>query len=134
MNLVRIGRKVVPWLPVVLWMAVIFYLSAQPELPHHPEALIDLVIKKLGHMAEYAILAALAVWSLRRGTPSTEARAFLWALLLAASYAVTDEMHQYFVPGRNPQPLDVGFDVLGACLGLLFISKIMLAAKGLPTH
>jgi VanZ family protein len=134
MNSARIGRKVVPWLPVVLWMAVIFYLSGQRDLPHHPEALIDLVIKKLGHMAEYTVLAVLAVWALRHGTPSTERRAFLWALVLAASYAVTDEIHQYFVPGRNPQPLDVGFDVLGACLGLLFISKVMLAAKGLPTH
>ena len=134
MNSVRIGRKVVPWLPVVLWMAVIFYLSAQPDLPHHPEALIDLVIKKLGHMAEYAVLAALAVWALRHGAPSTERRAVLWALLLAASYAVTDEMHQYFVPGRNPQPLDVGFDALGACLGLLLLSKVVQAAKGPPAH
>lgn len=134
MNSARIGRKVVPWLPVVLWMAVIFYLSAQPDLPHHPQGLIDLVIKKLGHMAEYAVLAVLAVWALRHGAPLIERRAFLWALVLAASYAVTDEMHQYFVPGRNPQPLDVGFDVLGACLGLLFISKVMLAAKGLSTR
>jgi VanZ family protein len=122
------------WLPLVLWMGVIFYFSAQPDLPHLPEALIDLVIKKLGHMAEYAVLAALAVWALRQSASATERRAFVWALLVAGSYAVSDEMHQYFVPGRNPQPLDVGFDVLGACLGLLLLSRVLPSGKGPPTR
>ncbi len=135
MNSVRMGRKVIPWLPVVLWMGVIFYFSAQPDLPHLPDALIDLVIKKLGHMAEYAVLAALAVWALGHSAPPSERRAFLWAVLVAGSYAVTDELHQCFVPGRNAQPLDVGFDVLGACLGLLLLSRVVPAGKkGPPTR
>jgi VanZ family protein len=134
MNTVRAARKVVPWLPAVVWMAVIFYLSAQPDLPHHSVALIDLVVKKAGHMAEYAILAALAFWAARRGALSAAKRAFLWALLVAASYAVTDEMHQYFVPGRDARLLDVGFDVLGACVGLLVISRVVQAAKGPAAH
>ena len=134
MNSVRIARRVVPWLPAVGWMAVIFYLSAQPELPHHSEAQIDLVIKKVGHMVEYAILAALALWAARRGGSTTAKRAFLWALLIAVSYAVTDEIHQYFVPGRNPRALDVGFDVVGACVGLLVVSRVVRVAKEPPAR
>ena len=63
----RFGRKAIRWLPAVVWMAAIFYLSAQPDLPHHPEATMDLIIKKLGHMLEYGILAALTLWALRGG-------------------------------------------------------------------
>ena len=125
MNLSRAGKTVFRWLLVVLWMGVIFFLSHQPDLPHHPEAILDVIIKKLGHMAEYAVLAALAWWAWRRVGGTTSARAFLYAFVLAVAYAVSDEGHQYFVPGRNPQFLDVGFDVLGAGLSLLTIRRIL---------
>lgn len=113
------------WLLVLLWMGVIFFLSHQPDLPHHPEAILDVIIKKLGHMAEYAVLAALAWWAWRRVGGTTSTRAFLYAFVLAVLYAASDEGHQYLVPGRNPQLLDVGFDVLGAGLSLLTIRRIL---------
>lgn len=125
MNLSRTGGTVFRWLLVLLWMGVIFFLSHQPDLPHHPEAILDVIIKKLGHMAEYAVLAALAWWAWRRVGGTTSTRAFLYAFVLAVLYAASDEGHQYLVPGRNPQLLDVGFDVLGAGLSLLTIRRIL---------
>jgi VanZ family protein len=125
MNLSPTGGTVFRWFVVFLWMGVIFFLSHQPDLPHHPEAILDLIIKKSAHMAEYAILAALAWWAFRRIAGTTSTRAFVYAFVLAALYAVSDEGHQYLVPGRNPQLLDVGFDVLGAVLSLLIIRRIL---------
>jgi VanZ family protein len=134
MNGASAGRRAVRWLPAVLWMVVIFYLSAQPDLPHHPEAMMDVIIKKLGHVVEYGILAGLALWALRGDSRPTPSYRFWWALAIAGLYAVSDETHQYFVPGRNPRPMDVGFDLLGACLALAFIAKLLRVGKAPPAH
>jgi len=132
MSALHIGRKAICWLPVLLWMAAMFYLSAQPDLPHHPEAMMDLIIKKLGHMVEYGILAGLALWALRCGGQATTTGHLLRAFAIAGLYAISDEVHQYFVPGRTPRPLDVGFDVLGAFLALLVMGSVLRAREGLP--
>lgn len=66
-------------------------------------------------MLGYALLALSFAWGLG-GKPKT---AWL-ALLLAVLYAISDEFHQTFVPGRNGTPVDVAIDSLGASLGLLF--------------
>jgi VanZ family protein len=129
MSVNRTVRKALCWLVAVLWMGVIFYLSAQPDLPHHPEAALDVVIKKLGHVTEYGVLAALAWWALRDDRDAASWRAFLLAFGVAALYAISDETHQYFVPGRNPQPVDVGFDVAGAALSMLVIRRVLHIAE-----
>ena len=131
MSAAHLGWRAVRWLPVLLWMAVIFCLSAQPDLPHHPEALIDVVVKKLSHMAEYGILAALAFWALGSTSSSISRSRFVCAFVLAALYAVSDEVHQGFVPGRDSRSLDVGFDVAGAALAL-FAMFMVRRARQLP--
>jgi VanZ family protein len=110
-------------------MAVIFCLSAQHDLPHYPEALIDLIVKKLSHMAEYGILAALSLWALGGRSPAIPRSHFLCAFALTALYAASDELHQRFVPGRGPQLLDVGFDVVGAVVGLSATSMVWRARR-----
>ncbi len=129
MSVKRTGRRALRWLVVVLWMGAIFYLSAQADLPHHPEAALDVVIKKLAHVTEYGVLVALAWWAWRDGHDVASWRAFLFAFGLAALYAISDEAHQYFVPGRNPQPVDVGFDVLGSALSVLLIRRVFHIAE-----
>ena len=98
-----------PFLPALLWMALIFFLSAQPKLPGPPDPLLDLLLKKTAHLLAYAVLALL--WR-RAGMRPTVA----W--LLAALYGVSDELHQAFVPGRHARVLDVGIDALGAGLAV----------------
>ena len=85
------------WLPVVAWAAVIFALSSIPSLGTGLGTW-DLLLRKLAHAAEYAVLGALLVRALGRA-----------ALAVAAGvlYAVTDEVHQTFVPGREGAVLDV---------------------------
>ncbi|GBD09991.1 hypothetical protein HRbin22_02254 [Candidatus Thermoflexus japonica] len=106
---------VVRWGLTLLWMAVIFFLSAQPHLPQAPEPWLDTLLKKTAHGLEYAILAVLARWTLRaHGTPHAGRWAWGWAVL----YALTDEAHQMLIPGRHPSGWDVGIDALGAAIGL----------------
>jgi VanZ family protein len=103
-------RRTAPggWLPVVAWASVIFAFSSVPSLGTDLGTW-DLVLRKLAHLAEYALLGLLlARWVRRPGV----------ALTLAAAYAVTDEVHQTFVEGRHGAPLDVGIDTLGALAGV----------------
>jgi VanZ family protein len=129
MRAAHLGRGAARWLPVFLWMAVIFCLSAQPDLPHYPEAAIDLIVKKLSHMAEYGILAALSLWALGGPSSAIPKSHLLCAFALTALYAASDELHQRFVPGRDSQLLDVGFDVAGAVLALFAMSKVRRARQ-----
>ena len=84
------GPRARLWLPVVAWAALIFAFSSVPDLGTGLGGW-DLVLRKLAHAAEYAVLGALLV----RAT----GRAGL-AFALGALYAVSDEVHQSFVPGR----------------------------------
>lgn len=126
-----IGR----WAPVALWAAVIFVAStswfAGPRteaallpflawlLPRADVRTLETVhaaIRKLGHFTEYLILGLLIVRALRdrRGWQLHHA---LLAVALATTYAVTDELHQHFVPGRTAAAGDVAIDALGAIGG-----------------
>ncbi len=102
------------WLPAVLTMAVIFWFSSQPsnELPNF--GLMDLIIKKSGHVFEYAVLAFWVWYALDF---RKDRRWLVW--LIAILYAATDEYHQSFVVGRYPSVWDVViFDNVGALISL----------------
>lgn len=110
------------WLPVVLWMGLIFFLSSQPHLPRYSHRLIDFVLKKGAHLIEYAALAFL----LHRAVGDEGGR---WALLIGGLYVLSDEFHQSFVPGRNAELSDVAIDIAGVILGL-YVAKMVISPKG----
>jgi VanZ family protein len=97
------------WAPVVAWAAVIFALSSLSDLGTGLGTW-DLVLRKIGHAAEFALLGALLARALRRGT---------LAFALGVAYAVSDEVHQHFVPGRVGAWYDVLIDAVGVALGVL---------------
>jgi VanZ family protein len=101
------------WLPVAAWMGVIFYLSAQPDLPHVDSGLLGKLISCGAHALEFGVLAVLLARAMD-GQP----RALLIAFVVAVLYGVSDEFHQSFVPGRTPDVLDLVCDGLGAAVGL----------------
>lgn len=101
------------WLPVVLWMGLIFYLSARPSTTYPP---MPLWVQKSVHLTEYAVLALLLFRALGGGRSVLVAGAWAWGL--AVGYGVTDEIHQAFISTRHGSVADVGLDALGAALGL----------------
>jgi VanZ family protein len=109
----RISRSLLGrWLPVLLWAALIFTLSSIPDLSSGLGTW-DLVLRKLAHSLEYALLAALLLRALTRP----------WlAFLLTVAYAASDEFHQHFVRGRVGTPRDVAIDAAGALIGLVAYS------------
>jgi VanZ family protein len=96
------------WLPVVLWAALIFTFSSIPDLGTGLGGW-DTVLRKLAHTVEYAVLGAL----LLRAVANVPL-----AVALGTLYAVTDEIHQAFVPGRLGSPVDVAIDAVGVLCGV----------------
>jgi len=97
------------WAPVIVWAAVIFALSSVPDLGTGLGTW-DLVLRKIAHACEFALLGALLLRAL-----GDERAAFVGGLL----YAISDEVHQLFVPGRAGSPIDVAIDSLGVAVGVL---------------
>jgi VanZ family protein len=106
------------WLPVVLWAALIFAFSAQPNLRFAQTDSVDFVVRKAGHMFVFGVLAVL-LW---RALMSAQiGHAIVWSWLLTAAYAGSDEFHQSFTSGRHSSPLDVGIDAVGALIALCIL-------------
>lgn len=105
------------WAPPLAWMGLLFFLSAQPDLPHAPGPWLDTLIKKTGHAFVYGVLAWLYLRALRHRSLENDASTALRIVSvgLAVAYALSDEYHQTFVPGRNGNLFDVAVDGVGVC-------------------
>jgi VanZ family protein len=139
-------QRLKAYLPVLIWMAVIFAGSSDlgssrrtsriigpilrwfnPEVREETIQAVQGVVRKSAHVTEYGILAMLA-WRARRADRGLKVLLKDWrwreawmVLLFCALYAGTDELHQKFVATRQAHPLDVVIDSFGALCGLLAI-------------
>jgi hypothetical protein len=104
-------RSVSRFAPPLALMAVIFVLSAQPDLNSGLGGW-DAVLRKIAHMAEFGLLWLLWWRALGYGNRVVPA-------LIAIGYAVTDEFHQTFVEARHGSPVDVLIDSAGVLLAML---------------
>ena len=135
----KVGRFVNKWVPLIVWVAVIFAgstdaLSAEhtsrflvpflrwldPQITFAGIARINFALRKIGHFSEYAILAGL-LWRAWRGTFLSLGRGAvaLATFLVAAAFAASDEFHQSFVPTRTSSARDVLLDCCGALCAVL---------------
>ena len=129
------------WLPLLIWMTVIFSASADtqstartsrligpflhwlwPDISEETVEAVRWAVRKAAHLTEFAILAWLWWRALRRPV-RRDARPWSWraaalALLAVALYAATDEWHQSFVPNRTGALRDVFIDTAGGVVGL----------------
>lgn len=130
------------WLPVLLWILLLSWLSTTSFSAYNSERLIgraaravpgvaetvrretgwdriwlNALLRKAAHVAVYLVLGFLLYRAL--GTSLMPVPAALLTLLLGAAAGAVDEMHQLFEPRRGAQVLDVGFDTTGVALGLL---------------
>lgn len=109
-----VAARLTTWAPVVLWAGLIFALSSIPDLGTGLGGW-DLVLRKLAHAAEYALLGVLLVRATARQVVAVAA---------AVAYAVTDEIHQAFVPGRQGAVRDVIIDAAGVLVGVYVARRV----------
>lgn len=149
-------NRITSWLPVILWMSIIFFLSSQvadesSQLSSGitafvmsliekiiPKTTLDLeflhfLVRKNAHFFAYLLLGLLARRAFyREGKRGLEL--FGLSLLVCALYASSDELHQLFVPGRACQLRDVLIDSSGATLGLVVMQWLQgIRRKEHPT-
>jgi len=124
----------------ILWMGLIFFFSTDigsfsntfsylepilrflfPQMTPHTMLLVHLLIRKLAHVTEYAILSYLWFGAFRQGRRNWSPRWALWALGLSISYALLDEYHQAFVLSRTASLIDVGIDSMGALITHIYL-------------
>ncbi len=105
------------WGPVAFIMVVIFVASALPSSDLPEFGAWDVFVKKGGHMLGYALLGMTCLRALNNAKSIMRSQ-FVIALCLAVLYAISDEFHQSFVPGRTASPWDVCIDAIGGFIGL----------------
>ncbi len=112
------------WWPVILLYGGITYLSDQSKLPGPSGEAVEFVWFKLGHLVIYGALGWLVcravVLSQTQKKKRVNRDVWIKVLCIVAVLASIDELHQYFVPGRGPHIRDVGIDIIGASLGVLW--------------
>ncbi len=128
----KISQLFFNWGPAVCWMIVIFILSSRQRMTLAPEYLVNFLIFKTLHMIEYAILYFLLFrgFFLSRRSGKVDRNTFLTPFIIAILYAISDEIHQTFVPTREGAIRDVFIDSLGIFFMYTFIkSRIKIIRK-----
>lgn len=143
--------RTVSWLAVIIWMAVIFYLSSQTStdsnrlstgVTEHVAYTVEYVsasedmnilhlnrvVRKNAHFIAYLILGILVIQAMRRFSIAWQ-KCVVYSLLICITYAVSDEWHQQFVPGRGPEIRDVWIDSIGAIVGIGLYASVSLMRR-----
>ena len=127
---------------IIIWMIIIFNFSGQigtesgntsrkftvqiikiltgKSLSIHEPFVDNLqsIIRKLAHFSIYTV-GGFLIMNYQYGTNKKEYRKILYSIIFGGSYAITDEIHQIWVPGRSGNIFDVGIDTLGVVTGVL---------------
>ncbi len=138
-------KKIVLWALVIGCMALIFSFSAQPagdsmdlsdgllhsilrflhiNLSEEIITFMRVFIRKVAHFAIYMLLGFLVYLLFKAGYELATKKSAGATVTMCALYAVTDEVHQLFVPGRSGMVKDVLIDSAGAVCGLAIASLI----------
>jgi len=115
----RLWFAVLKYGPAFCIMTAIFMASNTPSKIIPDLGRIDFLVKKGGHLMGYCLLGLCIV----RGAGQPVKRTIFWSLVFTFFFAISDEFHQSFVPGRNSSFLDIGIDMSGCGVGLYFYSK-----------
>ncbi len=146
MTISRNSLRLTTLAPLLAWMAVIFFMSSRPgggtpesglvaalirwispswaaSMGHAQLELLDGVVRKVGHVVEYFVLALLAARWLAAGRATLNRREWLLAWGLCILYAISDELHQALVPLRGPSAWDVLLDAVASGVAILMLRR-----------
>ena len=115
-------KRLLAYAAPVIWMIVIFILSAQPVLPGPQAYWQDFLLKKISHILVYGVLYVLWFNAMNL---SGKPKRFLLPFLFTISFAISDEIHQIFVPGRMATLRDIGYDIVGMIMVVLRLKRLI---------
>ena len=146
------------WVCVALWMGLIFCLSSQtavessslsggfvkeiatvltPDFQKYPSAKQDTIIeawqyvaRKCAHASLFGILGVLTTLAMNVTEMRKKRLLILISIGICLFYAMSDEFHQIFIPGRSPQITDVGIDFCGAIVGIGLTTLLIWVIRG----
>ena len=144
-------KKIITLILIILWMILIFYLSNQIanessklsggltrkilEVLHildgktiEEQAIIETIIRKLAHFTLYAIGGILILLHINLYKISDKNKVII-SCSIGTAYAITDELHQLFVPGRSGEIRDVFIDSFGIIIGIIIIRLLLKMIK-----
>jgi VanZ family protein len=116
-------RRLLAWLPAIVWALVIWNLSAQSRLPGPDGPGLD----KVAHFGAYALLGWLLVRAADRSLLPLTVGA-----VLALLYGATDEIHQMYVPGRSPDVMDWVADAAGVAAAFFVYTRLRARCAARP--
>ncbi len=138
----KIATQTVCWVLVAICMGTIFYFSSRTSTESSSQSgyfvllfkkilgnnvVTDFIVRKCAHCLEFAGLAFLFNIALFEQSNNIKP---IYATAFTLLYAITDEIHQIFVPGRSCQFKDWGIDTLGAIIGtLVFLAIYFIILK-----
>jgi len=135
-------KRIIFLILIIFWMSLIFLLSAQTatdsgelsggiidrilnifgmELAEFDVMIVDFmqfIIRKCAHMCIYVVLVVLVTIELLMYSIKKQ---FLLSGIICVFYAISDEIHQYFVPGRSCELRDVLIDSVGVIIGIIIV-------------
>jgi len=110
------------WLPILIYCLLIFIQSSYPSIESVPELPN---IDKVFHFVAYALLGALFLRAFKTSRIKNNVKLMLiLSVLLSSLYGISDEIHQYFVPYRDADLMDVLADMLGGVMGVYIYQAI----------
>lgn len=99
----------------------------EPDKTNIMEGTLTTIVRKTAHFSIYTLLGLLSMnfmLTFKEKELSKFDLRCLIALAFCIFYAITDELHQYFIPGRSCELRDVCIDTLGATLGILLVKIV----------
>ena len=134
------NKKIISWTLLISWMCFIFFMSHQPgnvsssqsdlvlkifsfigiELNDYLGEIATFIVRKTAHFSEYFILYLLSYNVFRYYVKDKKYSIYL--ILFVALYAVSDEFHQEFIPGRGPAIRDVLIDTSGGVFAYIVMN------------
>jgi len=126
-------KKIINIILVIIWMIFIFIMSSFTATTSSSQSgffvnlisnilnidnidIISFIIRKLAHFTEYFILGLLVFNMIKCYN-----KKIIWAIIICILYAISDEVHQIFIPGRSCQIMDIIIDSLGSIIGIYLL-------------
>lgn len=113
-------KRIIKFIPSIIWMAVIFYFSSKQTTGIGTTSTNRFLILKSFHLIEFAFLAFLLSYAVVKKKI---------VIIIAYLYAISDEVHQSFVPGRTSRFRDTLIDLVGILIGVFIFNKIFSFKK-----